>query len=104
MPSFVKPRNNKKKGYYWRKVVCDGCSKACRYRNFRAGIPSFQEVHAELRGRHESGDFSRFRYKRRGTVLGIMHEWKRKMWEEHVEQCVQMNVELAKKENFHGRC
>lgn len=85
----TKLRNGPKRGYYWRKVVCDGCDRACRYRDFRAGIPSFQEVHAVLRADHERGDFSRYRYKRRGTVLGIMHEHKVKSWDEYTKMCQQ---------------
>lgn len=83
----VKLRNHTKQGYYWRKVVCDGCPKACCYKNFRTDVPPFHEVFAELRARHERGDFDRYRFKRRGTILGIMHEWKRRMWECHVEEC-----------------
>jgi len=52
----------------------------------RFGLPSFQEVHAALRAAHERGDF-KHPYKRRGTVLGILHQMKLSMWEAHIEMC-----------------
>lgn len=94
MKSFIKLRTKQKGGYYWRKVVCEGCPKACRYRDFRIGVPTFQEVYATLRAQHEAQGQKncRFRYKRRGTILGIMHEYKRTLWEEYTKQCAQLQV------------
>lgn len=74
------------KRYYWRHVVCDGCEHRCRYRDFRAGGPSFREVYAYLRG-EIAREGSRYRFKRRGTVLGLMHQHKRALWEEMVGSC-----------------
>ena len=74
------------KTYYWRHVRCEKCSRRCRYRDFRAGGPSFAEVHAYLRQAIENGT-GRHRYKRRGTILGIMHAHKLELWERLVEEC-----------------
>lgn len=80
-----RPRREQR-GYYWRNVRCDGCERACRYRDARFGLPSFAEVHATLRAAHERGDF-RHPYKRRGTILGILHSMKLSCWNDHVEWC-----------------
>jgi len=82
-------RRGLERSYYWRHVRCDGCEQQCRYQDFRAGLPSFQEVHAVLRAEHESigPERCRHRYKRRGTILGILHEWKLEAWERFCELC-----------------
>lgn len=82
----LRQRCREPRGYYWRHVRCDGCEKACRYRDARLGLPSFAEVYATLRAAHERGDF-RHPYKRRGTILGILHQMKLSFWNDHVEWC-----------------
>lgn len=80
------------KTWYWRHVRCDGCERACRYRDFRPDppIPSFYEIYYYLKVKIEQGD-SRYRYKRRGTILGMMHAQKRASWEEATENCAYQN-------------
>ena len=79
-------RKQAEKVHHWRAVRCSGCPERCRYITFRTGL-SFREVHAYLRALHEAGDFSRYRFKRRGTVLGVLHEIKRTGWEAWIADC-----------------
>lgn len=71
---------------YWRRVRCEKCPRRCRYRDFRAGGPGFAEVYAYLTAEIERGG-SRYLYKRRGTILGIMHAHKRELWGRVTEEC-----------------
>lgn len=77
-------------GYVWRHITCDGCTKECRYVDFRSDppVPSFAEIHAVLRARREAGN-CRHRYSRRGTILGLMHDHKLALWEEWTDLCRQ---------------
>jgi len=74
------------KSHYWRSVVCEGCERRCRYRDFRVfDRNGFADTKASLW--KDDPDPSTWRYKRRGTVLGIMHEEKRQMWESMIASC-----------------
>lgn len=71
---------------YWRHVQCDGCERACRYRDFHV-FPGggFGQVRADLFV--ASDDRAQWRNKRRGTVLGIMHAEKLTAWEHFTTNC-----------------
>lgn len=58
----------------------------CRYRDFKVfGRDGFQQTLESLYV--DSSDSSTWRYKRRGTVLGMMHQHKREMWEQAIAFC-----------------
>lgn len=81
-----RPGRKNGKSHYWRGVVCSGCFRSCRYRDFRAfGKDGFREV---LRGLwKDNADPKTWRYKRRGTILGIMHEAKLEQWDWMTSNC-----------------
>lgn len=71
---------------YWRNLRCEGCLLRCRYRDFKVfDRHGFQEVKNSLWV--DSDDPADWKYKRRRTILGIMHSAKRMLWEEHTEIC-----------------
>lgn len=73
-------------GNYWRNLRCEGCSLRCKYKDFKIfDADGFQQMQQELKV--ETEDPERWRYKRRGTVLGIMHATKREMWEQMTLSC-----------------
>lgn len=73
-------------GRYWRNLRCDGCKRRCRYRDFKVfDAGGFAEVRSWLWV--ESDDPSKWRYKRRGTVLGVMHAHKLELWEQYTLGC-----------------
>lgn len=85
-PSSAQAEIPKTRAGYWRNLVCDGCSRRCRYRDFKVfGADAFQETVASLW--KNTDDSSEWRYKRRGTILGIMHAHKRDLWEHHTNNC-----------------
>ena len=65
--------------------------KACRscgliYKHMRTGF-TYSDIYMMLWD--EYADRAKWRYKRRGTVLGKWHQIKKEMWSEHVEACAQ---------------
>jgi len=46
---------------------------------------AYQEMLASLWD--ESPDPADWKYKTRGVILGKLHEYKRKAWEEHINKC-----------------
>lgn len=40
-------------------------------------------------------DPSRWRYKRRHTILGLWHDIKRSMWQDHIAQCGESAGEIS---------
>jgi hypothetical protein len=79
-------KQKRRKRPYWRHVVCDGCFRHCRYRDFKVfDQHGFVETQQEMRV--DSDDPADWKYKRRGTVLGRMHAHKRELWEHFIEHC-----------------
>jgi hypothetical protein len=73
-------------GNNWRGLKCDGCPLACRYRDFHVfDRNGFAETVQSLYV--ETDDPSKWRYKRRRTILGMMHEHKRDLWKQHTQGC-----------------
>jgi len=67
-------------------VVCDGCPKHCRYRDFKVfDQQGFVETRQEMFV--ASDDPADWKYKRRGSVLGRMHAHKRELWEQYILGC-----------------
>ena len=74
------------KTYHWRNTCCEGCERRCRYRDFKVfDRNGYQEIYDMLKDNHD--DPKLWRYKRRGTVLGIMHATKRERWEMETSAC-----------------
>lgn len=72
--------------HHWRNVVCEGCFRRCRYRDFKVfDRNAFTETVKSLW--KETDDSSQWKYRRRGTVLGIMHQTKRELWEQFTGMC-----------------
>lgn len=70
----------------WRNVVCNGCFRGCRYKDFKVFKGNaFAETQQELFV--NSDDPKDWRYKRRNTVLGRMHAIKREAWEYMTNSC-----------------
>lgn len=67
-------------------MKCPHCGVG--YRDFRTGL-TYQEVYTMLWSSSE--DSSNWRYKRRNTVLGLWHQIKVEMWEEHLHLCEKNN-------------
>jgi hypothetical protein len=62
------------------------------YDRFRTGL-SYKEVRKMLwSGNPDSG---KWRYKRRGTVLGMWHQMKKEMWNEAVRRADEMGVDVT---------
>jgi hypothetical protein len=73
-------------GNYWKNLRCNGCSLECKYRDFKVfDSDGFQQMQQELKV--ETDDPEKWKYKRRGSVLGIMHETKRELWEQMTLSC-----------------
>lgn len=80
------PADKIKKTYNWRRERCEGCDKRCRYVDFKVfGRNGYRETFEMLMDNHD--DPKLWRYKRRGTVLGIMHVTKRERWELETRAC-----------------
>jgi hypothetical protein len=59
---------------------------ACRYREFKVfDRDGFAETVRSLYVADE--DSSKWRYRRRGTILGMMHAHKKELWEQHTTYC-----------------
>lgn len=72
--------------YYWRNLRCDGCSLACRYKDFKVfDRTGFVDIQQSLFVASENPED--WRYKRKGTVLGIMHKHKLELWGQHTSSC-----------------
>jgi hypothetical protein len=54
---------------------CPGCG--VRYGDFRTGL-TYRDVYAM--------EYTR-KWKRRRTILGAWHEYKRRLWAQHLEEC-----------------
>lgn len=54
------------------------------YGRFRTGL-TYQDVVGWLWDNSE--DSADWRYKRRGTILGLWHQTKKEFWEEHIRAC-----------------
>ena len=85
---------------YWRGVRCDGCQKRCRYQDFKIlkgarGGKVFEFAIDLLRD--DSEDSKDWKYKRRGTVLGILHEMKLEAWNRFTEACSEYQAGLAQR-------
>ena len=73
-------------GNYWKNLRCHGCSLECKYREFKVyDRDGFQHMQEELKV--ATDDPEKWKHKRRGTVLGIMHETKRELWEQMTLSC-----------------
>lgn len=73
---------------YFRKLRCEGCYRHCRYLDFRplgGGKAAFGETLQGLRVNTDARE--QWRYKRRGTVLGMMHAEKMAAWEAMTNAC-----------------
>lgn len=80
------PGRHKSGVSYWRNLRCEGCWRRCRYADFKVfGKNGFAEVSASLWT--DSEDPKDWRYRRRGTVLGMMHAHKKELWEYYTENC-----------------
>lgn len=62
--------------------MCEHCGTL--YREFRTGL-TYRDVYAMLWV--GSDDPATWKYKRRSTILGFWHQWKKSLWEEHQEWC-----------------
>ncbi len=71
---------------YWASVICTSCEMHCTYTAFQNpdGL-SFSETVQSLYVTSE--DSKTWVYKRRGTVLGKMHQAKLQAWEEMIRTC-----------------
>lgn len=78
---------------YWKTLRCDGCPVGCRYADFKV-FPrdGFQQTQQSLFVASEDPDD--WRYKRRGTVLGLMHQTKRELWEQATAFCENSRVAI----------
>lgn len=63
-------------------MTCPECGM--KYRDFRTGL-NYSAVFENLW--RTSEDPSRWLYKRRSNVLGLWHEMKQDLWEEHIDWC-----------------
>jgi len=78
--------------HHWRNVRCLGCDRQCRYRDFKVfDRNGFRETYDMLKD--DQIDSSLWRYKRRGTILGLMHEMKRERWELETRACQEAQAE-----------
>lgn len=67
-----------------RNIVCPGCKLG--YDSFRTGM-SFTEVRRSIIAIGTDRKTGKTKYGRRSGVLGLWHEWKKMMWEQHVGDC-----------------
>lgn len=63
--------------------TCPVCG--VRYAEFRTGL-TYQEVFDRLKDFDEVT--SKWSYKRRGTVLGKWHQYKKEAWSQHINECI----------------
>ena len=104
----------KSKQRYFQNLRCEGCELRCQYRCFRghgpnAGLfvkrrsesqrkkdqarlgkrkPTSEYFAEEVRSYQvESEDSTKWKYKRRGTILGSMHATKYQLWIQYTENC-----------------
>jgi hypothetical protein len=80
--------------------LCPGCG--AKYKHFRAGV-DYREVSNWLWV--YSDDPRDWKYKRRGTILGKLHQVKREGWEEHKRTCQPPDgliVEIAADDRVEG--
>jgi hypothetical protein len=63
---------------------CPTCDR--QYTDFRTEL-TYQDIYDMLVV--GSADPADWRYKRRGTVLGLWHQIKQSMWKQHIEDCEQ---------------
>jgi hypothetical protein len=73
-----------------RRLRCDGCYRRCQYSKFKVrpgerGGDLYTDVVESLTV--EEDNTEKWRYKRRGTVLGMLHAEKREAWEAFTEGC-----------------
>lgn len=67
--------------------TCPGCG--IRYRDFTTGL-TYNDVHKMMWD--TSPDPNEWRYKRRGTVLGLWHQTKMELWERHIDGCFETHT------------
>lgn len=70
------------RGRTWSDQTCEHCGLV--YSDFRTGY-KYTEVRMLLWVADE--DYSKWKYKRRHTVLGLWHSIKRSLWDEHIYVC-----------------
>lgn len=63
--------------------ICPHCG--ITYKKFRCSISTFAEIKTEMY--RPVKDTSKWRYKRRNSVLGYWHQLKKTEWQYHLEQC-----------------
>ena len=56
-----------------------------RYKNFRCSLRTKEEVYAQMFVHSE--DSSKWRYKRKGGILGYWHMVKQREWQQHLNEC-----------------
>jgi len=66
----------------WDEIECPYCG--LKYKEVRTGL-TYKDVHDLLWS--NSAEPCDWKYKRRGTVLGLWHEIKLQLWGEHVHGC-----------------
>jgi hypothetical protein len=81
-----------------RRLRCDGCYRRCQYSKFKVrpgvrGAALYSEVVEGLTVNEDVPE--KWRYKRKGTVLGMLHAEKREAWEEMTEKCPKRGEVLA---------
>jgi hypothetical protein len=87
--------------HYWKRLRCDGCTYQCRYRAFHVfpGAPGVggRRAYRELRDSlwRTDDDPSTWRYRRRGTMLGMMHATKLAAWTRYTQACREAQDALA---------
>lgn len=59
---------------------CPTCG--ARYGDFKTGL-QYYDVYLMIDGLNPAV----WKYKRRGTVLGLWHQLKKELWERHLEEC-----------------
>lgn len=55
-----------------------------KYKNLKTGF-KFEDIHQMLWV--GTPDYSQWKYKRRHTVLGLWHQIKMSMWDQHLKEC-----------------
>ena len=63
------------------------CCPFCglRYADFRCSLRTKEEVYAQMFVHSE--DSSKWRYKRKGSILGYWHMVKQREWQQHLNEC-----------------
>lgn len=81
----MKPSDQHLGGPVWEEFhgeTCPFCG--LKYDDFKTGL-TYDDVYSMMWIDDE--DYSRWRYKRRHSVLGFWHEYKRSLWAEHLHFC-----------------